>query len=301
MLRRFSLHRLGLLAGAIAMVAVVTGCFRVDTTIEISEDGTADLALTFLVDVDTVNEFATELGGEEAADQLSGLTGEDLVRELLEGDDPCELNLPDTLNEPTVSEVEDGAFRGVRCTITDVPLAELNDDEDPETSFNITQDAQGTRVEITLGEVDELFAGADEGLPPGFDMAMDQLLDVRFVVSAPGELVEHNATSTDGSQATWRLTPDAEFAQGGVARMTARWEGSGSGGSSGGSTGLIVVIIVLVVAAAIGGGLVLRSRRSGVPATEMPSGAPTPPPSGGSSPLPPPPPPPPGSQSDAGD
>ena len=273
---------------ALLVALALGGCFRVETTIEIGGDATADLALSFLVDVATLSEFAEEMGGAEALGGLEGLSGEDLIREMLDGDDPCALNLPDGIGEPTVTEVEDGDYRGVRCTVVDVALADLQGADDG-ASFDIVQNDDGTEVEIRLQGVDELFSDADQELPPGFDMAMDSLLDIRYVVSAPGTLLEHNGTSATGDRVTWIITPGAEFAQNGTAVMTARWSAAGDSGSAGdGNTGLIVLIVVIIAAAAgIAGLLIGRSRRSSAPPTATASGSTAP----GSSPLPPPPPP----------
>lgn len=267
---------------ALLVALALGGCFRVETTIDIGDDATADLALSFLVDVATLSQFATEMGGDDAVGGLEGLSGEDLIREMLDGDDPCALNLPDGIGEPTVTEVEDGDYRGVRCTVVDVALADLQG-ADEEASFDIVQNDDGTEVEIRLQGVDELFSDADQELPPGFDMAMDSLLDIRYVVSAPGTLLEHNGTSATGDRVTWIITPGAEFAQNGTAVMTARWGAAQD--SSGSNTGLIIVIVVIVAAAALIAGLLIgRSRRTPTP-TDAGSGT------MGTSPLPPPPPP----------
>lgn len=270
---------------ALLAALALGGCFRVETTIDIGDDATADLALSFLVDVATLSEFAEEMGGGEALGGLEGLSGEDLIREMLDGDDPCALNLPDGIGEPTVTEVEDGDYRGVRCTVVDVALADLQGADD-EASFDIVQNDDGTEVEIRLQGVDELFSDADQELPPGFDMAMDSLLDIRYVVSAPGTLLEHNGTSATGDRVTWIITPGADFAQNGTAVMTARWGAAQD--SSGSNTGLIIVIVVIVAAAALIAGLLIgRSRRTPTPATPTDAGSST----METSPLPPPPPP----------
>jgi hypothetical protein len=200
------------------------------------------------------------------------LSGEALVDEVLEGEDPCaELRtaLPD--RDIATTEVNDGGRRGVRCTITGVPFEELADLGDG-TTVAVTRDGDTTNVAIVLEGVDDLTADT-EGLGAEIGLAFQDLYEIRFVVTAQGTLDEHNATSTEGNTATWLITPDAGFIEAGTARLQATWTGDG-GGDGGLGAGLVVLLIV-VAAVVVAGVIVLVRRRS---STASDSALPPPPP-----------------------
>lgn len=287
---------LGAIIGAIAL----SGCLSLETRFDIGTDGTADLGITMLIDVEQISEFA-EMFGEDP-DEIDDLSGEELIEEFGEGENPCDDLGDDFGGEIEARDVSEGGRRGISCTVRDVPLADLSDfDADDGSSFTITQDDDGTEVEIVFPSED-LTQDSDE-LGAMLDLTFEELFDIRFVVSAPGSLEEHNATSTDGSTATWQLAPDAGFVEGGDAVMTARWSGfsPATGGGAGGdddglSTALIIAIVAGVVVVVIAVALILRSRSTRSTGSSTPPPSEPPPPSGaappqppGSAPLPPPP------------
>ncbi len=226
--------RLTSLFGITALVVVLTGCFSIESTFTVHDDATADVSFLVLVNSQQIEQMAAMLG--EDADALGDLSGEALLEEMLGGDDPC-VDLESDLSgyEVTTREIDEGGQVGVECTVSNVPLAELNDsmESDGEARFSIEQDASGTRFNATLDGVDELALDSEEmGAIPGFDF--DDLVSIVFNVSAPGSLGANNATSTSGSTASWKITPGADFVVGGAAEMHAEWSGSG-GGSGGGN------------------------------------------------------------------
>jgi hypothetical protein len=225
------------LAGA--AIVLLTGCFRLESTFDISDDGTADVEVVTAFDLGQLGQLA-ELFGQDAS-ELEDLSGEDLLQEFAEGTDPC-ADLAGSISdlEVTTTEIDDGDVRGVGCTIEDVPIDELSALGDG-TQLAITQTDEATTFELQLTGVGDLTGSTEEIPLPGLEI--DDLIEVRFSATAPGSLEEENATSTSGATATWVVTADAEFVQGDTAVMTASWgpdDGSGSGW-------LIVLIVALVV------------------------------------------------------
>ena len=136
-----------------------------------------------------------------------------------------------------------------------------------------------------LEGVDELAGDPSETemITETLGVSLDDLFTIRFVVTAPGSLGDNNASSTDGSKATWDVKPDADFVTDGDATMTAEW--TPGGGSSGSSVWIILAIIAVVAAiAAVAVVLVKRSKGQSPGPTDAPdpaSSSPgTPPPPG---------------------
>lgn len=251
------------------MVLLTTGCLSAEMKVAINDDDTADIAYTLLVDLDRLGELAAILGS--AVPDTADLSGDELVKELFEGEDPCDdLRTTLTGREVISTEVTEGERRGVRCAATAVPLAELDNLGD-DTTLSIVRSGSSTTVDITLTGVDSLAADGED-LGAAIGSSFSDLLQISFVVSAPGTLGDNNATSVDGAVATWLVTPDASFVVNGDAQMRAVWSGGGSsgGGMGAGVVAVIVLLGVVIVAAVV---VVVRRRNS----TPTP-GAPLPPP-----------------------
>jgi hypothetical protein len=131
----------------------------------------------------------------------------------------------------------------VGCIVEGVPIDELNS-IGPDSSFTIEQDGSGTRFSAVLQGVEELTAGAEDLPLPGIDF--DELFSIVFTATGPGSLGDNNATSTDGSTATWAITADASFVEGGDATMTAEWTPGGGSDNSWLIPLLVVVGLVLI-------------------------------------------------------
>ncbi len=255
----------------VASSALLAGCFTVEATFTIKDDATADLDYLVLIDTEQLQEFAGLLG--EDAGALDELSGDALLEEFTGGDDPCaDLTQELTQYEVSTREIDENGEVGVGCTVSDVPVAELNSLGDATSSFSIEQDADGTRFNAVLEGVDELAGDPDEtdAMVEMLGLNLDELFTIRFVVTAPGSLGENNASSTSGSTATWEVTPDADFVTDGDATMTAAWTpGGGSGGSS---TWIIIAIIAVVIAAAAAAFVLFKRSKS---STNSPVDAPT--------------------------
>lgn len=241
------------------LMLFTTGCLSAEFKVAINENDTADIAYTLLVDVEQLGELAAAMGS--AIPDTADLSGDALVEELFEGEDPCDdLRTTLTTREVISTEVTEGGLSGVRCTATAIPLAELTDFGD-DTTLSIVRAGSTTTVEIGLQGVDEL-AGADgDVMTEAIGSSFAELLQISFVMSAPGALGDNNATSVDGATATWLVTPDSAFVVNGDAQMRAVWTDSGSSG--GGSTGIVVALVLLGVAiVAVVAVVVLRRRNS---------------------------------------
>lgn len=279
---RSSLTAIGIAAASV----LLAGCFTVEATFTINDDATADLDYLILVDTEQLQEFAGLLG--EDAGAVGDLSPDAVLDEFLGEDDPCaDLTAELTQYDVTVREINEGGEVGVGCTVSGVPIGELNSLGDDTSSFSIVQDDAGTRFNAVLEGVDELAGdpAETEMMTSMLGVSLDDLFTIRFIVSAPGSLGENNASSTDGSTATWDIKPDAEFVTGGDATMTAEWT-PGGGGDGGSSIGIILAIVAAVaVVAVVAVVLVKRSKGSGTDtaseddaAPTAPSSAPPPPP-----------------------
>ena len=250
-------------AAAVAVASVLlTGCFTLEASFTINDDATVDLDYLILIDTEQLEEFAGLLG--EDAGALDELSGEALLDEFTGGDDPCG-DLTDELTDFEVStrEIDEGGEVGVGCTVTGVPISELNSLGDDTSSFSIEQDADGTRFDAALEGVDELAGDPSEtgAMTDLLGVDLGDLFTIKFIVTAPGSLGDNNASSTDGSTATWDIKPDSDFVTDGDATMTAEW--TPGGGGSGSSIWLILAIIAAVAAiAALAVVLVKRSKGS---------------------------------------
>ena len=264
-------------AAAVAVAsAFLTGCFTVEATFTINDDATADLDYRVLIDTEQLDEFSSLLGEEAGA--LDGLSGDALLEELTGDEDPCgDLTGEFTEFEVSTRQVDEGGEVGVGCTVTGVPISELNSLGDDTSSFSIEQDEAGTRFTGVLEGVDEL-AGDPSETEMMTDMlgaSLDELFTIQFVVTAPGSLGENNASSTDGSTATWDVKVDSDFVTDGDATMTAQW--TPGGGGSGSSIWIILAIIAAVLAlAALAIVLVKRSKDATPNAGDAPDARPAP-------------------------
>jgi len=245
-----------------AASALLAGCFTVEATFTINDDATADIDYLILIDTERFQELSGLLG--EDAGALDELSGDALFEEVLGGDDPCsDLNGEFDASRISTREIDENGEVGVGCTVSGVPLAELNSLGDDTSSFSVEQDAGVTRFNAVLEGVDELAGDPAEtdAMTEMLGVTLDELFTIRFVVTAPGSLGENNASTTDGSTATWDVKPDSDFVTDGDATMTAEWTPGGGGGSS--MAIVLAIVAALVAAAAVA--IVLSKRSKGKP------------------------------------
>ena len=276
---------------------LLAGCFTVEATFTIKDDATADIDYLVLIDTEQLQKFSGLLG--EDAGALDDLSGDALLEEVMGGDDPCS-DLTGEFDDSQIStrEIDDNGKVGVGCTVSGVPIAELDSLGADTSSFSIEQDAGVTRFNAVFEGVDELAGDPAEtdAMTEMLGVTLDELLTIRFIVTAPGSLGENNASTTDGSTATWDVKPDSDFVTDGDATMTAEWTPGGGGGSS--MAIISAIVAALVAAAAVAIVLVKRSKgkpdeaAAAVADFPMAPSALTPQAPGTTAPPPPPPPPP---------
>ena len=285
--------------------ALLAGCFTVEATFTIKDDATADIDYLVLIDTEQLQEFSGLLG--EDAGALDDLSGDALLEEVMGGDDPCS-DLTGEFDDSQIStrEIDENGKVGFGCTVSGVPIAELDSLGDDTSSFSIEQDAGVTRFNAVLEGVDELAGDPAEtgAMAETLGVTLDELFTIRFIVTAPGSIGENNASTTDGSTATWDVKPDSDFVTNGDATMTAEWTPGGGGGSS--MAIILAIVAALVAAAAVAIVLVKRSKgkpdEAAAAVADIPmtppgltpqapdtTASPSPPPASPSAPPPPPP------------
>ena len=202
------------------------------------------------------------------------LSLDDELRQLLEEQGGEQfLGFTDQLNDPPdgweAEEFTEGVFQGVRVT------TEFEDFESLQSKLS-SIDAQLSQSELALpaafqtlglsrdGDIFTFradLADATSGLDQlsdqnvgGFDIAqiIDTIFTIRFIVTLPGEVLEHNADSLEGSTLVWQVTSSDTT---GVLMATSD---AGSGPSTASLVGLAAVVLVVL---AVGGYAFARSRR----------------------------------------
>jgi hypothetical protein len=255
--------RLTSLVAVAAITVLLTGCFSIESSFSVNDDGTADVTYRILVDVEQLEQLSSMMG-EELGD-MGGLSGDALIDEMMGGDDPCG-DLESDLGDYDVSstEIRDGGEVGVECTVSGVALEDINSSMASEdgSTFVLEQDDAGTRFTATLAGIDELTGAESDEMTEMLDMSFEDLFSIVFTVSAPGSLGDNNATSTDGASASWAITPDADFVVDGAAQMNAEWS-PGDSGSSSSTLWIILGIVAAVVVIGLIVFLVMRNKKSG--------------------------------------
>jgi hypothetical protein len=240
------------MAGALAL----SGCFTVRSAITINDDDTVDVSVAQLIDVERLGSIAAMFG--EDVSELTDASGGELIEEVTEGDDACEGLVDQFGDRVTSSEISEGNSRGVECRVSGIALADFTSFGDDDSSIAIVRGADTTSIEMTLGGLAELTDPDETEFFETLGFSFDELFDVSFAVTAPGSVVTSNATSVDGSTATWKIAPGAGFIEGDRAVMTAEWSGTGT--SNGGlSTWLLV--LVAAIAAAVVAAVIIAGRR----------------------------------------
>ena len=91
---------------------LLTGCFRVEFSYDINDDGTADVSILTAVDTTQLEELGGLLGEDTSG--LADLGGDDLIEELTQGEDPCGDIASDLAEyEVEIEEFSDGSEVGV--------------------------------------------------------------------------------------------------------------------------------------------------------------------------------------------
>ncbi len=160
--------------GVIALVSLA-GCVKVDVALTVHDD---------LVDGTML------MAADKRLAASAGQSQETILASITE-------NAPSGAGV-TSERFEDATYIGMRFTLTDVPIANLNQDR---TGLVLTHDKDsGTYVlsgTLDLGALD----------PQGFATAgLAGSFDVRFSVTFPGRVIRHSG-QIDGTTVTWVATP----------------------------------------------------------------------------------------------
>ena len=274
------------------LLVLSTACLRVETSVEVEDDGSGTVTLVQAIDASAIKSFADQFGQSLGATPTSSSSSAPLFNEK----DIDRSKLPPGTK---VEAYKDGSFEGVKLTSSfqkpEEALATLNrltSSLSGQTSslsslggpssgggrpgatpapastaapssgtadngfrrFNIEKRDGGWSFDAVV----EPFAPSD----PAAD-AMTQALfasvlkdaSVTVKVKLPGNVVQTNADSVKGSEMTWNLP--LTLAQ--PKTLSAKTAGSGGIDGDGGFPILIVVIVLVAVAAVAG--LYLLSRR----------------------------------------
>ena len=226
-----------------ALLAVVvlaaSACLRLESTIQVNDDGSAEIEQITAVNPDAVIENVALADLDEAEvgtpDEICAGVREDT----------------DVLDAAPagadVSDYNEDGFCGIRVT-TSVPAS---DDLSAEIEFIFEEDVSLFRDADTGNWVFEARIDTSEitadtaDAPQALAEALFAGTTVVFVVDLPGGAIDgqHNATSVDGGRFEWEINifdpPETIFAQ-----------TSPGGGGGGGSLGTILIIVVVLAALA---------------------------------------------------
>lgn len=238
---------------ALAAAVILTGCYRINVSIEVDDDGSGEASFLMAVDpgafeslMGPMAEFGDE--GEFSRDELC--SPEALAESFGEVTD-------DMTVEPYDEDGYCGEIRTVSFDADEGVGSALSDMSADDGSFVLEELPDGGwRFEAN----DVSAAPTDEGLDDEFvDAEMMEMLlgdaEFTFEVTLPGKPVDHNATSVDGNTFTWDLDIFDP-----VANLYAETEPGDPGGSSSSWIWIVVVVVAIAVAGAVA--FVLLRRRS---------------------------------------
>ena len=186
------------------LVLVLSACtIRLDVDLVVNEDETGTFSLFMGFD-DELRDLMAQGGGEDL----------DLTEDL-----------SDVPEGWTVEEVTEDGFEGVRISTDydsfddlNAKLSEMSEDTDGGvgtdflSDFGLTRDGDEFRFEADASGVDEGLSGAlgesgGEDMLSGLDPSsiMGDLFEIRFNLTMPGSIGEHNADVINGNRLTWNL------------------------------------------------------------------------------------------------
>ena len=246
-----------LLPASLLALTLLSGCLRTEVSIDVISLEKTDVSLVIAVDVEALSSFVSSFGDAEEAAALESMSGEELLSEIGDGEDPCAETIAGL--DFSVSPFEEGDYKGVMCTARGADTSQVMSTVLGDASALREGEIPGTWIlEGRLSEALSFGTGAQDldddqgGLEMGemFDPA--EFLELRISVSAPGRVLENNASLVDGNRATWLVTPDSEFMEDSDAVLRAVWEigAFGESESGPGSWGLVLAVGAAVVIAA---------------------------------------------------
>ena len=244
------------------LALVLSACtIRVDVGLVVNEDETGTFGLFMGFD-EEFQELMAQGGGEDL----------DLTEDL-----------SDVPEGWTVEEVTEDGFEGVRISTDyesfedlEAKLSEMSDGTDSGigTDFlsdsGLTHEGDEFRFEADTSGVDEGLSGAlgesgGEDMLEGMDASaiLGDLFEIRFNLTMPGSITEHNADSINGNTLTWEIDVSEE---GGTLLAVST--------VGGGSSALLIGGIAVGALVVVGGGVAIARRRKGDAAVEAVTSAP---------------------------
>ena len=229
-----------------------------------------------VVNEDETGTFSVFMGFDEEFQELMAQGGG--------GDFDLTEDLSDVPEGWTVEELTEDGFEGVRISTDydsfedlEAKLAEMGEGTDAGvgtdflSDFGLTHEGDEFRFEVDASGVDEGLTGAlgesgGEEMLQGMDAStiLGDLFEIRFNLTMPGSIQEHNADSVNGNNLTWEL----DLAEGGGTLRAVSQVG-------GGSSAVLIGGIAVAALAVVGGGVVIARRRKDDAAVEAVSNAPT--------------------------
>lgn len=163
-LRKFSIF-----TAVLAVIALVSGCMKMEVSIVLHEDDTASGYMIFAYDKEVLEQFGTS--AEEALESME---------------------LDDSAPEDAIAEAyDDGKYIGQKYSFERTPLVEA-------TGSDMSVTREGNNF-VVKGELD--LSDEDEDLGE----MMDSMI-VRYAVTFPGQVIEHDGR-LDGTTVIWDATP----------------------------------------------------------------------------------------------
>ena len=234
-------HFFKLLLPPLLILLLGSGCMKVDMAIVVETDGTGfytgDIAMT-----KAMTEIFDE-GGEG--------NDTEICEGLLNPDDDNSF-LPDVGAEAKEENYEDDEWCGVNFSVNFTDFGKSLAEQDPDDEFPLSIVGNTLTFFLATDELlgeDSPLSGDDAGLDDGMNLELIlEAFDIpepefKIRVTLPGKILEHNATSQNGSTLTWEIdvfesaeTPVDSFAIADISK-------SPEGGSS--RIGIIVGVAVV--------------------------------------------------------
>jgi len=196
------------------------------------------------------------------------------LRELMETGGGEDVSMTDELVDDapegwTVEEVTEDGFEGARISTEfdsiedlEAKLSEMSEGGDAGmggtdllSGFELTHEGDEYSFKADVSGLDDDLTGAiGEGggdMMSGLDASMmEDLFEIRFRLTLPGSIGEHNADTVNGSELTWNLSMTDE-----------RESLHASSTTGGGSSALLIGGVAVAAAAALGVGVAASRRR----------------------------------------
>jgi hypothetical protein len=214
---------------AVGAMAGLTGCFKLDMSLELQPDNTVDGSVIIAV----------------ARDQASLLGGEDAIRQSLKSDTSELFSDAPGQGNYEQRDYEDADWIGTEGLFSDVPIDEFASEGSEDNQLSITRDGDEYVIEGSLN----LSTGQDDTQLDASTQAVVDSAQIDISITFPGDVAEANG-DIDGDTVTWHPRP------GDVVDLTAR-----GSATSGIDWALIAAIGALVALVVIGVVLLLVVRR----------------------------------------